>query len=59
MRSDAKPYMRKGFLIYEEMSTYFTIYEEAVSTPIPLNFLINEENFLFFISVPENRNYGW
>jgi hypothetical protein len=22
--------MRKGFLIYEEMSKYFTIYEEAV-----------------------------
>jgi hypothetical protein len=27
----AKSYMRKGFLIYEEMSNYLTIYEEAVS----------------------------
>jgi hypothetical protein len=26
----AKPYMRKGFLIYEEMRKYFPIYEEAV-----------------------------
>jgi hypothetical protein len=27
----AKSYMRKGFLIYEEMQKYSTIYEEAVS----------------------------
>ncbi len=27
----AKLYMRKGFLIYEEMRKYFPIYEEAVS----------------------------
>jgi hypothetical protein len=27
----AKSYMRKGFLIYEEMCKYLTIYEEAVS----------------------------
>jgi hypothetical protein len=27
----AKSYMRKGFLINEEMSKYFPIYEEAVS----------------------------
>jgi hypothetical protein len=25
-----KSYMRKGFLIYEEMRKYFPIYEEAV-----------------------------
>jgi hypothetical protein len=25
----AKSYMRKGFLIYEEMPKYLTIYEEA------------------------------
>ncbi len=33
MRSGAKSYMRKGFLIYEEMYKFFTIYvyEEAVS----------------------------
>jgi hypothetical protein len=27
----AKSYMRKGFLIYEEMSKYLVIYEEAFS----------------------------
>jgi hypothetical protein len=27
----AKSYMRKGFLIYEEMRKYLTIYEETVS----------------------------
>jgi hypothetical protein len=27
----AKSYMRKGFLLYEEMRKYFPIYEEAVS----------------------------
>ncbi len=31
MRSGAKSYMRKGFLIYEEMRQYLIIYEEAVS----------------------------
>jgi hypothetical protein len=27
----AKSYMRKGFLLYEEISKYLVIYEEAVS----------------------------
>jgi hypothetical protein len=27
----AKSYMRKGFLVYEEMRKYLTIYEKAVS----------------------------
>ncbi len=27
----AKSYMRRGFLIYEEMRKYFPIYEEAIS----------------------------
>ncbi len=31
MGSGAKSYMRKGFLKYEEMRKYFTIYEVAVS----------------------------
>ncbi len=31
MGSGAKPYMRKGFLIHEEICKYFTISEEAVS----------------------------
>jgi hypothetical protein len=55
MGSGAKSYMRKGFLIYEEMrnSPYMMrplvilIYCMTLH-PIPLNFLIYEENFLFF-----------
>jgi hypothetical protein len=31
MGSSAKSYMRKGFLIYEEICKYLTLYEEAVS----------------------------
>jgi hypothetical protein len=31
MGAGAKSYIRKGFLIYEEMREYLTIYEEAVS----------------------------
>jgi hypothetical protein len=30
MGSGAKSYMRMGFLIYEEMRIYLTIYEKAV-----------------------------
>ncbi len=54
MGSGTESYMRKGILICEKMRKYFTIYEEAVSHsymtlhPIPLNFLIYEENFIFF-----------
>jgi hypothetical protein len=54
----AKSYMRKGFLIYEEMHKYFPIYEEAVShiwlcNCSTLNFFIYEENSIFFfINVP-------
>jgi hypothetical protein len=45
MGSGATSYMRKGFLIYEEMRKYLTIYEEVVSLtymtlhPIPSEFL--------------------
>ncbi len=31
MGSGTKSYMRKGFLIYEEIRTFFPIHEEAVS----------------------------
>ncbi len=31
MGAGAKSYMRKGFLIYEEMRKYLVIHEEAVS----------------------------
>jgi hypothetical protein len=49
MGAVAKSCMRKGFLIYEEMRKYLTIYEEAVSHigffKLNLwNFLICEEN---------------
>jgi hypothetical protein len=42
--SDAKSYMRKGFLIHEEMRKYLVIYDEAVShkydfAPDPFSFL--------------------
>jgi hypothetical protein len=36
----AKSYMRKGFLIYEEMRKYLTIYEEAIMN-IPSNRVIS------------------
>ncbi len=58
MGAVAKSYMRKGFLIYEEIRKHWTIYEEAVShiwlcNRSLLNFLIYEEHFIsFFISVP-------
>jgi hypothetical protein len=41
----AKSYKRKGFLIYEEMHKYLTIYEEAVSHICKENLI-----FYFFIS---------
>jgi hypothetical protein len=45
--------MSKGFLIYEEMRKFFSIYEEAVShiwlcNCSILNFLIYEKNLIFF-----------
>jgi hypothetical protein len=59
MGSVAKSYMREGFLIYEEVRRYLTIYEEAVRHTCNrslLSFLIHEENFiLFLISVGYNN----
>ncbi len=53
MEAVAKSYMRKGFLIYEEMRKYLVIFEEAVShirlyNRSRLNFFIYEENLIFF-----------
>ncbi len=53
MGAIAKSYMRKGFLINEEMRKYLVIYEEAVShiwlcNRSLLDCLIYEENFVFF-----------
>jgi hypothetical protein len=53
----ANSFMRKGFLMYEEMRKYLAIYEEAVSHTRLCNcsiliFLISEENLNFlFLSV--------
>ncbi len=49
----AKSYMTNGLLIYGEIFTHFLIYEEALPhiwlcNCCTLNFLIYEENFLFF-----------
>jgi hypothetical protein len=48
--SGAKSYMRKDFLLYEEMRKYLVISEEAVSHIRLLNFLIYEENCLIFFN---------
>jgi hypothetical protein len=57
MGSGAKSYMRKGFLICEKMRKYFTIYYSYMTLhPIPLNFLIHEENFLFCIRNTNSNN---
>jgi hypothetical protein len=60
MEAVAKSYMRKGFLLYEEMRKYLVIYEEAVShillcnRSLPDFYTLYEENLVyFFISV------GW
>jgi hypothetical protein len=44
----AKSYMRKGFLIYEEMRIYIVIFLSYMRRPLLLDFLIYEENFVFF-----------
>ncbi len=54
MGSAAKSYMRKRFIIYEEMHKYLTICEETVSYILLcnwslLNFLICEEKLIFFL----------
>jgi hypothetical protein len=38
----AKSYMRKGFLIYEEMRKYLTIYEDALESYITLQSIPSE-----------------
>ncbi len=63
--SGAKSYMRKGFLIYEEMRNYLTIYEEAVShiwlcTRSHVNFLIQyvKTILFYFLSVIVSSENG-
>jgi hypothetical protein len=51
MGSVAKSYMRKGFLIYEEMLIYLTILylrRPLVMLPIPFDFLIYEGIFFVY-----------
>ncbi len=61
----AKSYMRKSFLIYEEMSKYFPRYEEAVShiwlcNCSILNSLYMRKFFsFFFISIPFSLPWGY
>ncbi len=48
----AESYVRKGFLIYDEMLTFLFIYEEAVSLHLLLSeFPYKLGFFFFFISV--------
>ncbi len=63
MGAVAKSYMRKGFLIFEEMRKYLVLYEEAVShiwlcNRSLLDFLIFEEIFFFFISAAKAGKYS-
>ncbi len=56
MGSVAKSYLRKGFLLCEEMFKYLTIYEEAVShirlcNQSLLNFLYMKKLLFSFLSV--------
>jgi hypothetical protein len=37
MGSVAKSYMRKRFLIYEEMRKYLTIYEDSLRRPLVIS----------------------
>jgi len=51
----AKSYMRKSFLIYEEMRKYFPIYEDAVSHIFP--YRRGKLDFLFYqCPVPSARH---
>ncbi len=57
----AKSYVRKGFLIYEEMRKYLIKNEESVShiwlcNCSVLNFLIYEENLIFFFISVESTS---
>jgi hypothetical protein len=55
MGSVAKSYMSKGYLIYEEMRKYLTIYEEAVSH-IWLKYDLCM--IIFFLSVEIGKEYA-
>ncbi len=50
MGSGAKSYMRKGFLIYEELCKFFTIYEEEVFAPDPSEFPYVLGKFYFLVN---------
>jgi hypothetical protein len=61
MGSVATPYTKKGFLIYEEMRKYLTMYEEAVShydlatDPFLISLYMRKILIFFFISVDDSR----
>jgi hypothetical protein len=45
MGSDAKSYMRKGFLIYEEMRKSFTMYEDSRRSLVMYDFAPDPSEF--------------
>jgi hypothetical protein len=58
MGSVAKSYMRKGFLIYEEMRKYLVIYKETIShiydfatAPFWISLYLRKLLFSFFITI--------
>jgi hypothetical protein len=50
MGSGTKSYMRKGFLIYEEMRKHLTLYNFIIHMrrPLVIYDYVTEDNFLFF-----------
>ncbi len=66
MRAVAKSYMRKDFLIYEEMRKYLIIQYMRrplviyvwLCNPSLLDFLIYKENFILFFTSVLKRKYG-
>ncbi len=56
MGAVAKSYMRKGFLIYEEMRKYLVVYEEAVSHEWLCNRSLNFFSFLSVYIIGKNND---
>jgi hypothetical protein len=64
MESVAKSYMRKGFLIYEEMRKYLTILRrpsiiyDFTTDPSDFPYILYEENLIFFFYQCDCRDLG-
>ncbi len=61
MESVETSYLRKGFLIYEEMRNYLTIYEEAVSdfATDPIWISLYRRKTLFYFLISAKRGTRW